>query len=79
MSTYEILSDLIDLIRDASIDFGIIGGTGLGAVLLTVVAIFYLSRNRVTSGSLVSLFRALNSVNKLEKHSSKKDGDPPEV
>ena len=59
MSVQQFLSDLLRLVEGAGISFGFIEGTGLGAVLLTVIAIVYLSRNRVPAKTLIELVKAL--------------------
>ena len=61
MSMQQILSDVLRLVENAGISFGFIKGTGLGAVLLTIIAIAYLSRNRMPANTLIELVKALRS------------------
>lgn len=63
MSAQQLLTDVLRLVENAGISFGFIKGTGLGAVLLTIIVIAYLSRNRLPAKILVELVKAMRPKN----------------
>ncbi|MEM6890367.1 MAG: hypothetical protein AAF636_19870 [Pseudomonadota bacterium] len=63
MSVQQFFSEVLQLVADAGISFGFIKGTGLGAVLLTIIVIAYLSRNRRPAKILVELAKAMRPKN----------------
>ena len=54
----KIIDDLIGLISEASLSFGFIKGTGLGAILLTVIAIALIRSGILGKSRLADIIKA---------------------
>jgi len=54
-----LVEKLIELVAQADLSFGFVSGEGLGAVLLAIVAIVFLTRPKSSFASILSLVQAV--------------------